>query len=90
MSANIYASAMAEAYERLDGLGFERGDSLELANHGPMGAEALTTMGFGAEVASWVEDFKSNVTHHDPPQARSRRIPSRALGGGAATPRRRR
>lgn len=25
MSANIYASAMAEAYERLDGLGFERG-----------------------------------------------------------------
>lgn len=72
MSANIYASAMAEAYERLDGLGYERGDNLELANHGPMGAEALTTMGFGTEVASWVEDYKSNVTHHDPPQSRLR------------------
>lgn len=55
-----------------------------------MGAEALTTMGFGAEVTSWVEDYKSNVTHHDPPQAALRRIPSRALGGGAATEGRRR
>jgi hypothetical protein len=48
---NVYADAMGDAYERLDGLGYERGDSMELANHGPMGAEALSTLGFGDEVA---------------------------------------
>ncbi|MCV7235308.1 hypothetical protein BST20_23475 [Mycobacterium branderi] len=70
VSTNIYAHAMSEAYERLEGLGYERGDGMELANHGPMGAEALSTLGFADEVASWVEDYKRSVTHHDPPQPR--------------------
>ncbi|MGH3558080.1 MAG: questin oxidase family protein [Mycobacterium sp.] len=75
MSSNVYADAMAEAYERLDGLGYERGE-YEFANHGPMGAEALCTLGFGAEVASWVEDYKRRMDHHEPPQARFRIDPS--------------
>jgi hypothetical protein len=70
VSSNVYADAMGEAYERLQGLGYERGDGMELANHGPMGAEALSTLGFGDAVPSWVEDYKRRVTHHDPPESR--------------------
>jgi hypothetical protein len=69
MSGNVYADAMGEAYERLEGLGYERGD-MDFANHGPMGSEALSTLGFGDEVASWVEDYKHRVAHHDPPEPR--------------------
>src|SRR6201998_3659165 len=58
---------MGQAYERLDGLGYERGER-DFANHGPMAAEALCTLGFGDEVAGWVEDYKRRVAHHDPPQ----------------------
>ena len=58
MSNNMYAQAMGEAYERLEGLGYERGDGMELANHGPMGAEALSTLGFSDQVGSWVADYK--------------------------------
>ena len=72
MTGNVYANAMGEAYERLDKLGYERGDGMELANHGPMAAEALSTLGFGGEVASWVEDYKRGVVHHDPPVPRFR------------------
>ena len=43
VSSNVYAETMAEAYDRLAGLGYERGDGMDLANHGPMGAEALST-----------------------------------------------
>jgi hypothetical protein len=72
MSINIYADAMREAYERLEGLGYERGDRMELANHGPMAAEALAILGFGDQLASWVEDYKRAVAHHEPPQPRFR------------------
>ena len=70
MPTNVYADAMGQAYERLDGLGYERGDR-DFANHGPMGAEALCTLGFGDEVAAWVERYKRRIAHHDPPQRRS-------------------
>jgi len=76
MARKTYAEAMADAYERLEGLGYERGDSLHLANHGPMGAEALSTLGFGDQVASWVEDYKRSRAHHDPPQPRHRIDPA--------------
>jgi hypothetical protein len=66
---------MSEAYERLEGLGYERGE-MEFANHGPMGAEALAALGFGDQVPSWVEDYKHRVTHHDPPEPRFRLDPS--------------
>jgi Questin oxidase-like len=41
-----------------------------------MAAEALCTLGFGDEVASWVEDYKRRMTHHDPPEPRFRLDPS--------------
>ncbi|MDD4866283.1 MAG: questin oxidase family protein [Mycobacterium sp.] len=72
---NVYATAMSEAYERLQGLGYERGER-GFANHGPMAAEALSTLGFGDHVAAWVEDYKRGVTHHDPPEPRFRLDPS--------------
>jgi hypothetical protein len=67
--ANVYAEAMGDAYQRLNGLGYERGES-DFANHGPMGAEALCTLGFGEQIPSWVERYKRRVAHHDPPQPR--------------------
>lgn len=73
--SNVYADAMAEAYQRLDGLGYERG-AREFANHGPMTAEALCTLGFGVEAPSWVEDYKRRMAHHDPPQPRFRLDPA--------------
>jgi hypothetical protein len=62
---------MSEALDRMDHLGYERGGSgADLANHGPMGAEALAAMGFTDEVAGWAERYKAAVPHHDPPQPR--------------------
>lgn len=65
-----YADAMSEALSRLDGLGYERGEQGDLANHGPMGAEALAALGFGEHIGDWVERYKRAVPHHEPPQAR--------------------
>jgi len=63
-----YVDAMGDALDRLAGLGFERGgDGGDLANHGPMAAEALACMGFTDEVALWVERYKRNSSHYDPP-----------------------
>lgn len=75
ISSNVYSDAMAEAYQRLDGLGYERGEN-DFANHGPMAAEALCTLGFGDEVATWVEHYKRRMDHHDPPEPRFRIDPS--------------
>jgi hypothetical protein len=67
-----YVDAMGDALDRLTGLGFERGgDGGDLANHGPMAAEALACLGFTDEVASWVERYKRNSSHHDPPTPRN-------------------
>jgi hypothetical protein len=67
--ANVYADAMGDAYQRLAGLGYERGAN-DFANHGPMGAEAMCTLGFGDQIPSWIERYKRRVAHHDPPRPR--------------------
>ncbi|MDR3661016.1 MAG: questin oxidase family protein [Mycobacterium sp.] len=64
---NGYADAMGDAYHRLHGLGYERGAN-DFANHGPMAAEALCTMGFGEQVSAWIDRYTRRVAHHDPPQ----------------------
>jgi Questin oxidase-like len=67
-----YADALGDALERLADLGYERGgDGGDLANHGPMAAEALACMGLNGEVALWAERYKRNSQHYAPPQPRS-------------------
>lgn len=70
-----YFDAVNEALDRLDDLGYERGDRSELVNHGPMAAETLATLGHGDAVGSWVELYRKKP-HHDRPAARFRLDPS--------------
>jgi questin oxidase-like protein len=65
-----YGDAVIDALERLDDLGYERGAQGDLANHGPMGAEALAVLGRGGDVAAWVEGYRKAMPHHDPPAPR--------------------
>jgi hypothetical protein len=59
MTSVSYADAVNEALARLDGLGYERSDEDGLRpNHGPMAAEALAALGYGAEVSAWVERYR--------------------------------
>jgi hypothetical protein len=64
-----YIDAVTDALQRLDDLGYERGGD-DFANHGPMGAEALASLGFTAEVPDWVRRYRRRMTHHDPPTSR--------------------
>ncbi|PRW64226.1 questin oxidase family protein [Actinopolyspora mortivallis] len=70
MGTLLYDDALSEALQRLEGLGYERGENGDLANHGPMGAEALAVLGFGDAVRNWVEGYKRAMPHHDPPEPR--------------------
>lgn len=65
-----YTDAVNDALARLDDLGYERGGGNDLANHGPMGAEALAVLGHGDQVPAWVAGYRAAMPHHDPPQAR--------------------
>ncbi|WP_269855483.1 questin oxidase family protein [Streptomyces sp. RPT161] len=65
-----YQDAVNDALERMDDLGYERGAQGDLANHGPMGAEALAVLGHGAQVAAWVEGYRQAMPHHEPPAPR--------------------
>ena len=65
-----YSDAVNDALERLDDLGYERGAQGDLANHGPMGAEALAVLGHGDAVAAWVEGYRNAMPHHDAPAPR--------------------
>jgi len=65
-----YSDAVNDALERLDDLGYERGIQGDLANHGPMGAEALAALGHGDKVASWVEGYRAAMPHHEAPAPR--------------------
>lgn len=69
MMAMSYGDAVNEALERLDDLGYERGDH-DFANHGPMGAEAVAALGYGDEVAGWVQRYRNAMAHHEPPEPR--------------------
>ncbi|MET9294131.1 hypothetical protein [Streptomyces sp. NPDC003077] len=70
MPTTGYRDAVNDALERLTDLGYERGQGVDLANHGPMGAEALAVLGHGDEVARWVERYRRAMDHHEPPAAR--------------------
>jgi hypothetical protein len=50
--------ALDEALERLTGYAYQDGPGL--ACHGPMGAEALSSLGHDALVGGWVEAYKTN------------------------------
>jgi hypothetical protein len=67
-----YTDTISEALERMDDLGYERGSGNDLANHGPMGAEALAALGFTGEVPSWVERYRRAMPHHEPPSGTGR------------------
>ncbi|MCX4981882.1 questin oxidase family protein [Streptomyces sp. NBC_00572] len=70
MPSISYSDALNDALERMDDLGYERGQGVDLANHGPMGAEALALLGQGDEVAQWVGRYRKAMEHHEPPAAR--------------------
>lgn len=70
MPSISYHEALNDALERLDDLGYERGQGVDLANHGPMGAEALALLGQEDAVASWVRRYRRAMEHHEPPAAR--------------------
>ncbi|MGW7004699.1 questin oxidase family protein [Streptomyces sp. NPDC054933] len=70
MPSVSYSDAINDALERMDDLGYERGQGLDLANHGPMGAEALALLGQEDEVARWVRRYRRAMEHHEPPAAR--------------------
>jgi hypothetical protein len=76
MPSVSYHDAVNEALERLDDLGYERGDKVDVANHGPMGAEALAVLGHGEQVGHWVERYRKAMPHHDPPTPRFALDPS--------------
>ncbi|WP_020667036.1 questin oxidase family protein [Amycolatopsis nigrescens] len=65
-----YTDAVNDALERLDDLGYERGADGDLANHGPMGAEALAVLGHGDDVAAWTDGYRVAMPHHEPPAPR--------------------
>ncbi|MFF3839437.1 hypothetical protein [Streptomyces sp. NPDC001930] len=70
MPSISYSDALNDALERMDDLGYERGQGVDLANHGPMGAEALALLGHVDEVARWVGRYRKAMEHHEPPAAR--------------------
>ncbi|WCD87339.1 hypothetical protein KPP03845_103716 [Streptomyces xanthophaeus] len=70
MPSISYSDALNDALERMDDLGYERGQGVDLANHGPMGAEALAVLGQVDEVARWVGRYRKAMEHHEPPAAR--------------------
>lgn len=70
MPVTGYTDALHDALERLDGLGFERGADADLANHGPMGAEALAALGHTDQVAAWVEGYRTAMPHNPVPAPR--------------------
>ncbi|MFC4514444.1 hypothetical protein [Streptomyces ehimensis] len=70
MPSISYSDALNDALERMKDLGYERGQGVDLANHGPMGAEALALLGHGDEVSRWVERYRRAMEHHEPPAPR--------------------
>ncbi|WP_280264465.1 questin oxidase family protein [Nocardia wallacei] len=63
-----YRDAVNDALERLDDLGYERNlGGGDLANHGPMAAEALAVLGHGEVIPEWVRVYRRAAPHHEPP-----------------------
>jgi hypothetical protein len=57
--------AINDALQRLDGLGFTMENSF--SEHGPMVAEAISTLGCNEDVAGWVEKYKQKHRHNPLP-----------------------
>lgn len=68
MTDLTYADAVGGALDRLQTIGYEHGTML--VNHAPMAAEALATLGFGDDVATWVEDNLAHRRYKDLPTPR--------------------
>ncbi|MEV0049630.1 hypothetical protein AB0H34_03925 [Saccharopolyspora shandongensis] len=66
-----YADILNSALERVADLGFERTGG-ELANHAPMGAEAIAVLGYFDEVGPWIERYRTGQEHYDPPEGSNR------------------
>ncbi|MFI1459189.1 questin oxidase family protein [Nocardia carnea] len=65
---SAYSDAVNDALERLDDLGYERNlGGGDLANHGPMAAEALAVLGHTAAIPDWVAVYRAVAPHHEPP-----------------------
>lgn len=65
---STYCDAVNDALERLDDLGYERNlGGGDLANHGPMAAEALAVLGHAAAIPQWIETYREAAPHHEPP-----------------------
>ena len=67
MTTDSYSSIDA-ALEILKDSGPEFGVA-ELANHGPMAAEAMCALGRGGDVVSWVERYRRRLDDHPKPLA---------------------
>jgi hypothetical protein len=63
-----YTEAMTEALDRLRGVGYEHGTAF--ANHAPMAAEALASLGYTDEVPGWVEANLRSRRYHERPEPR--------------------
>lgn len=68
--SNSYSDAVAGAFERLRGIGYEYGPSF--VNHAPMASEALARLGFVDDVPSWVEANLRTHRYYDVPAAKLR------------------
>ena len=62
--------ALDDALDRLSGYAYV--DGAGLATHGPMGAEALSTLGHDDLVAAWVEGYKARNAPIDAPPTTTR------------------
>ncbi|WUH88812.1 hypothetical protein OG900_38145 [Streptomyces sp. NBC_00433] len=68
MTALTYTDAMGGALERLRSVGYEHGTML--VNHAPMAAEAMATLGYADDVATWVEGNLAHRRYKDLPTPR--------------------
>lgn len=68
MTGLTYTDAMSGALDRLRSIGYEHGTML--VNHAPMAAEAMATLGYADDVATWVEDNLAHRRYKDLPTPR--------------------
>jgi hypothetical protein len=57
--------AISDALTRLQGIGFTMGP--QFSEHGPMVAEAISTLGRNDRIAAWVEAYLAHYRHNPPP-----------------------
>jgi len=70
MTGLTYTDAMGGALDRLRSVGYEHGTML--VNHAPMAAEAMATLGYADDIATWVEGNLAQRRYKDLPTPRFR------------------